>query len=222
MGAPMTLHPTIDADDAGHDLALLGVHVTGDLRGSLFEACVEQRFANPRDEHAELVYTFPLPWGAVLLEVEAELGGKRLVAAVAARVEADARYEEAIADGDAAVLLEVDDDGHVTANLGNLAPRETCTVRLRYAMTLSYEDHSLRLMLPTTIAPRYEGAAPSQNALPYQRQQHSAAASDPFDLALTLHGPLAKTRVSSPSHAVRCAQTAGSVDQGGVAAMVQE
>ena len=52
---------------AGEALMLKGARFEGSLRGTLFEANLEQRFANPFDRHVELVYTFPLPWAAVLL-----------------------------------------------------------------------------------------------------------------------------------------------------------
>ena len=67
---------------AGEALTLQGVRFTGTLRGTLFEAELEQRFANPFDRHVELVYTFPLPWMAVLLGVEVQIGDRRLSGAV--------------------------------------------------------------------------------------------------------------------------------------------
>ncbi|MDP4400333.1 VIT domain-containing protein, partial [Escherichia coli] len=85
------------------------------------------RFVNPGDEHLEVVYRFPLPWGAVLLGIEVELGGKRLTGAVVARAQAEADYEEALSQGDAAIMLEKNHDDSYCLNLGNLAPRERCT-----------------------------------------------------------------------------------------------
>ena len=54
----------------GQPVNLLGVKLSGDLRGLMFEASVEQRFCNPGDKNVEVVYSFPLPWGAVLLGVD--------------------------------------------------------------------------------------------------------------------------------------------------------
>jgi Ca-activated chloride channel family protein len=67
---------------AGEALTLQGVRFTGTLRGTLFEADLEQRFANPFERHVELVYSFPLPWAAVLLGVEVQIGERRLSGAV--------------------------------------------------------------------------------------------------------------------------------------------
>jgi len=118
---------------------LTGVRVTGDLRGLAFDAQVEQRFRNNTAEHLEVVYTLPLPHGAVLLGVEVVLGGKRLTGAVVEKRAAEAGYKEAIAHGDAAIMLERNRDLSYTLNLGNLAPSEDCVVTLRYAQTLREE-----------------------------------------------------------------------------------
>lgn len=79
----------------GQAVNLLGVRLSGDLRGLMFEACVEQRFCNPSDRNVEVVYRFPLPWGAVLLGVDVVLGDKHLTGAVVEKKQAEARYEEA-------------------------------------------------------------------------------------------------------------------------------
>ncbi|MEN9588962.1 MAG: hypothetical protein RLZZ481_748, partial [Pseudomonadota bacterium] len=50
----------------GAPLILKDVAITGELRGAMFEAHVRQTFSNPTKTHAEVVYSFPLPWGATL------------------------------------------------------------------------------------------------------------------------------------------------------------
>ena len=62
----------------GQPVMLSGVKLTGELRGLLFEASIEQRFYNPTRRNFEVVYTFPLPWGAVLLGIDVLLGDKQL------------------------------------------------------------------------------------------------------------------------------------------------
>lgn len=198
----------------GESVSLLGVKLSGDLRGLLFEATVEQRFANPYDHNVEVVYSFPLPWGAVLLGVEVVLGDKRLTGAVVEKTQAEARYEEALSDGNAAIMLEKNHDHSYSLNLGNLAAREHCTITLRYAQTLQFEHHGLRLLIPTVIAPRYGDAQRDGGLLPHQSPRHSLTADHPFALELALHGALAQARVASPSHPVSVAH--GHRDQASV------
>lgn len=90
----------------GTPLVLEAVTVAGDVAGVRFDAQVTQRFRNPGEKHVEVVYTFPLPWGAVLLGVEVELGDRRLTGRIVERNRAELAYEEAIADGDAAIMIE--------------------------------------------------------------------------------------------------------------------
>ena len=105
----------------GQSVVLLGVKLTGELRGLIFNARVEQRFCNSTDTNVEVVYTFPLPWGAVLLGVDVLLADKHLTGAVVEKKQAEASYEEAISEGNAAIMLEKNHDQSYCLNLGNLA-----------------------------------------------------------------------------------------------------
>lgn len=198
----------------GQEVSLLGVKVSGNLRGLMFEANVEQRFCNPGDKNVELVYSFPLPWGAVLLGVDVLLGEKHLTGAVIEKKQAEARYEEAISEGNAAIMLEKNHDHSYSLNLGNLAAREHCTITLRYAQTLQFEQRGLRLLIPTVIAPRYGDAQQEGGLMPHQAPSHNLTVDHPFELELRLHGALAQARVASPSHPVGVAH--GHSEQGGV------
>ena len=60
----------------GQEMVLQGVKASGRLAGALFELTVEQRYKNPTDKNLEVVYTFPLAWGAVLLGFAAWVFGQ--------------------------------------------------------------------------------------------------------------------------------------------------
>lgn len=190
----------------GQDVNLLGVRLSGDMRGLLFEASVEQRFCNPSDTNVEVVYSFPLPWGAVLLGVDVLLGDKHLKGAVTEKQQAQADYEEAVSEGNAAIMLEQNRDGSYSLNLGNLAAREHCTITLRYAQTLQFEQGGLRLLIPTVLAPRYGDAVRDGGLMPHQVPDYSLLAEYPFTLELHLHGGLAQARVACPSHPISVEQ----------------
>jgi len=186
----------------GRPVNLLAVKLSGDLRGLLFEASVEQHFCNPGDKNVEVIYSFPLPWGAVLLGVDVVMGDKHLTGAVVEKKQAEARYEEAISEGNAAIMLEKNNDHSYSLNLGNLAAREHCTITLRYAQTLQFEQRGLRLLIPTVIAPRYGDAQQDGGLLPHQAPSHSMLVDHAFALELRLHADLAQARVASPSHPI--------------------
>src|SRR3990172_1323034 len=139
----------------GKPMVLLGVAAQGHLDGLLFELEVEQRYRNPGESNIETVYTFPLPFGAVLLGLEFRLGTKTLDGVVVERKKAEADYEEAIEKGDTAIMLEQAGDGLYTVNLGNLMPGEEAVIRYSYAQLLCFEKGRVRLAIPTVIAPRF-------------------------------------------------------------------
>ncbi|TAH47911.1 MAG: VWA domain-containing protein [Betaproteobacteria bacterium] len=185
----------------GEALTLQGVRLEGLVRGTLFEVSLEQRFANPFDRHVELVYTFPLPWAAVLLGVDVRLGERSLSGTVVEKGQAEQGYEDAIAEGNTAILLEQNPDRSYTVNLGNLAPGEGCTIRLRYAQVLQFEQHGLRLVVPTVIAPRYGDPVADAGLKPHQVVKHNVLAEHPFELQVRIEGVLARARIGSPRHA---------------------
>ena len=197
----------------GDAVTLLGVTFSAHLRGVILEACVEQRFVNSTDHPLEVVYSFPLPWGAVLLGVDVVLGERSLTGAVVVKRQAEVRYEDALADGDAAIMLERNHDDCYSLNLGNLAAGERCAITLRYAQTLQFEQHSLRVLIPTVIAPRYGDAEQLGGLMPHQVPSHSLTVEHPFDLSVHLHGELSRSRVASPSHRIAVAVAQGDTEQ---------
>ena len=195
------LAPMLLSSRTGEPLILEGVNASGQLHDALLTMTIEQRYRNPGTKHIEAVYTFPLPWGAVLMAVEVDLGGKSLSGQVHARPQAEAKYESALSEGDAAILLERNRDGSHTLNLGNLAPDEQCCIRIRYAQSMTVEQGSVRLMLPTVIAPRY-GDPQSAGLQPQQVAKVDWLAEYPLEVTVDIFGSLATARVASPSHPI--------------------
>ncbi len=180
---------------------LQSVKAEGSVRGLLFELSVEQRYLNASDASVEAVYTFPVPWNAVLLGVECVLGDRTLQGTVVARAEGERIYESALEEGDAAVMVERAADGMYTINLGNLLPRERALLRFRYAQLLSFAQGQVRLVVPTVIAPRY-GDPRSAGFQPHQTPATDLCVTYPFSLSVAFHGEMAGADLGSPSHAV--------------------
>lgn len=194
-------NPAILKDLGGGEVALKGVTISGKLSGLLANIQVAQTYLNPQDRNIETVYTFPLPLGAVLLGLEVEIAGKNLVGKVVERLHAEQAYEDAVTDGNSAVMLEEAGPGLYTANLGNLMAHETAVIRYRYGLPLVWHGNRLRFLLPTTIAPRYgdPGAAGLQ---PHQIPTASLMANYPLNLSILLEGELAEATIACPSHPI--------------------
>lgn len=196
---------------SGQSMTLLGVTANGSVNGLLFDVTVEQRYRNPAATNVEVVYTFPLPSGAVLLELVVELGGKTLTGVVVEKKAAEARYEEAIEKGDTAIMLERAGDGLCTVNLGNLLAGETATIRYRYGQLLRFEHGSVRLAVPTVIAPRYGDPAAAAGLQPHQQPVNDLGVAYPFSLAIDLRGAVSRGRIVSPSHRIAVSTNANCV-----------
>lgn len=184
----------------GKPLILQGVKAQGQIEGRMLEMTLEQRYRNPLGINVEVVYTFPLPYQAVLLSLEVEINGETLTSVVKQREEARAEYEEALSEGNTGILVNVNPDRSYTLELGNLMPRETCLIRLRYVQVLQPAQGSLRMTLPVTLAPRYGDPVLQGRFEPHAVPQVDALVEYPFDIQLKVRGELAYAQVSSPSH----------------------
>ena len=180
---------------------LESVAVKGRLQGLCLELEVTQAFVNSSKRNIEAIYTFPLPFGAVLLDLTVKLGEKILTGSVIAKKQAERDYEDAITDGNSAIMLERADDGICTINVGNLLAGERAELRYRFSQLLNWQQDSLRVTLPTTMAPRY-GDPIKAGWQPHQVTEHSLLAEYPFSLALDIEQPLSSALLECPSHEV--------------------
>lgn len=198
-------------DSAGQRIALQGVSVRGRLTETLASIEVEQRYSNPQQHNIEAVYTFPLPMGAVLLDMTVEIADQKLLGQVVEKKAAEQRYEEAITDGNSAVMVQALGNGLYSMNVGNLLAGESAVIRYRYALTLSWQGEQLRLTIPTTIAPRY-GDAAATGLEPWQVPTSSLMAEYPFALTVSIEGKLADTEIGAPTHPLGITRTEYGLD----------
>lgn len=182
----------------GERVALSEVNVSAVLQDLLAEISVCQTYRNDESVNIEAVYTFPLPLDAVLLDLDVDIGGRVFRGAVVEKAAAEGAYEDAMQAGDAAVMLEELEPGLYTMNVGNLLPGESAKITFRYAMLYRWSGDRLRLLLPTTVAPRY-GDSPHQVQ---QASEHSLTVENEFSLSLEVLGVLRDAQFVCPSHAV--------------------
>ena len=192
----------------GTRIALTSVHVEGRLDGLTAEMAITQHYRNDSGDTLEIVYTFPLALGAVLLGMKVSLGGRLLYASIAGKREAWKRYEEAMDGGNAPLLVEQASPGLYTVNLGNINPSEDVSVELRYAQLLHCDNGSLRLTVPTVTAERYGDEHETGGLSAHESVASSIMAEYPLTVRILLDAPLAKADVHCPSHACSFENTA--------------
>ena len=196
-----TIHTATLEAAHGEAATLENVEIHAGIDDLMTIVNVRQRYCNHGRKHIEAVHAFPLPLEGVLLDFQVELGDRRLSGAVVERSAAARRYEDAITDGDAAVLLEQPQPGLCTASVGNLAPGETATVRFRYGLLLRWNADRVGLVIPTTIAPRY-GDPASGGLAPHQEPVYGVDAERSFRVTVAVRGVLRQASWASPSHDV--------------------
>jgi len=180
-------------------VALQSVNVEAVIENLLCEITVRQVYRNLEKINIEAIYTFPLPLSAVLLDMTIKTKTRKLKGIVVEKTEAEDRYENAITDGDTAIMLEQSEPGLYTMNVGNLQPEDEIEISITYAELFKWQDDSLRFFLPTTIAPRY-GDPESVGLQPHQTPEYDLMHDNAFKIIVTILGELSDASFKSPSH----------------------
>ncbi len=142
-------------------LPLAGVAISARVAERVATVTVTERFHNPYTEALEATYVFPLGGGCAVSDFELRVGGRVLQGRVQERGEARREYQQAIAEGKRAALLEQERDDVFTVQVGNLPPGEEVEVRVTYSERLPFfEDGATELRLPLVVAPRYIPGTP--------------------------------------------------------------
>lgn len=167
-----------------------------------------QSFRNDSAEDIEAVFTFPIPMDAVFLSLAATLGERELEGRIIEKQAANVSYEQAILEGDSAVLVERTQDGMLTANIGNLKPGETIALRLSFAQWLLFNGNEVRFRMPTTIAPRYGHPTMEEREMPVT----DLLVEYRFAARIRVRGLLADAELDSPTHLLTIARSDSGVD----------
>src|SRR5262245_10255866 len=131
------------------EIPLEGVRIDARLAGLCSEVKVTQRYTNKESVDVEAVYVFPLEEGSAVCGFEAKVGDRVIRGRVEEREKAFEIYDDAMAAGNGAFLLDQERPNVFTASVGNLRPKETVEITITYVALLTYEGPSVRLMIPT-------------------------------------------------------------------------
>ncbi len=136
-------------------LPLRALHIETHIVGLDAVVHLRQRFANPTGHVVETTYVFPLPARAAVTEFAATLGGHRIVGLLRERQVAREIYDDAVAAGHRAGIVEEERPEVFTARVGNLGPNEEATVELVLVHRLAVSDGEATFRFPLVVAPRY-------------------------------------------------------------------
>jgi len=186
---------------------LMGVRLEGRIVGRAAGFTLYQRFRNVETEPVEAVYRFPLPESAALCGFKAHVADRVITGSVEERDRAFELYDDVLQNGDGGYLLDQERPNVFTLSVGNLNPGQELVVILDYALLLNMEGPRIRLLVPTTIAPRYIPAhMPEQGGIPEAERVNPPFADHvPWGLSMSLriYGIKKPAAISSPSHPVQ-------------------
>ena len=140
-------------------VALQGVRIRAHVAGFAQKTTIEQTFANLEKKPIEAIYNFPLPANAAVCAFEIITDDRILTGQIDEAETAAENYQAAIEEGHGAFMATQVRPDVFTVNVGNLKPGQQVTVSITYIAKLERHEKSMRMAIPTTIAPRYVTAS---------------------------------------------------------------
>jgi Ca-activated chloride channel family protein len=186
-------------------IPLQGIRLEACLTGLGSEVTVTQRYTNLEAVDVEAVYVFPLEEGAAVCGFTARVGDRLICGRVEEREKAFEVYDDAMAAGHGAFLLDQERPNIFTVSVGNLRPQQTIEIAITYVTLLTFEGAAVRLLIPTTVSPRYVPAGPPEVGQPDGEHVNPPAQETvPYGLTLSVEiRDTNMTQIESPSHAIR-------------------
>jgi len=139
----------------GSPVPLVGISVEAQVKDFCTRVVVTQRYRNDESQPIEAVYVFPIDEGAAVCGFEALIDDVLVVGEVQEREKAFEKYDDAIAAGHGAYLLDQDRPDVFTASIGNVAAGKEVSVRITYVAEIRLDGEDRCFVLPTTVSPRY-------------------------------------------------------------------
>ncbi len=166
-GADDVLYSRLQAvgeDGVIGDLPLEHTSVEIAVTGNLQRAVVRQVYGNPFTSPIEAVYVFPLPDEGAVDRMNMYIGDRLITGRIYERDLARTIYEEAIASGQTASLLEQERPNIFTQSVGNILPGDSITIEISYVAPVSYDDGHYELSFPMVVGPRFIPGIPAGHA----------------------------------------------------------
>ena len=118
---------------------LRNVSVEGTVRGYTASVLSTLEYENDEEVPIEAVFTFPLDASSTVVDFSAVIQDRKIVGRVEEKQKAQETYDDAIASGHSAFLMESEREDVFTITVGNLPPREKAAVSLTFVMELPIE-----------------------------------------------------------------------------------
>ena len=181
-------------------------HINVTVENSIAMIEIQQTFLNETDEVVEATYMFPTDPDehTVVSRVMFALGDKTVEGKVIEKQKAHEKYEDALASGNAAVMVEESDKDKdlLKMSIGGIQPAQEVNVRIQLLKHLEIEAGAYCLRVPTSYFIKFGNAAeggPQVNiGVPISKVEPPKTAEYSFRIEINTQHPI--TYVSAPSH----------------------
>lgn len=142
------------------NLPLEALDVRAHITGLVGRVVLTAGFVNTHDTALEATYVFPLPDRAAVTGMKMTAGDRTVEADLQERAQARQTYDDAIAAGRRASIVEEERPDVFTMRVGNIPQGERVSVELTLVGPLVFEDGAATFRFPLVVAPRYVPGSP--------------------------------------------------------------
>lgn len=190
----------------GRSLPLVSAKLRVVAGGGLARIVLEQTFENTYDDTLRVTYKMPLPVDGAVSGYSFVIGQRVITGKIDRKETARDRFEQAIAQGKTAALLEQDKADVFTQEIGNIPPRRTLVAEITIDQRLAWTaEGEWELRFPTVIGPRYLGAhlTPAERRASHVELADAGGVRGRVHLEVRIADAILEGRqAESPSHAI--------------------
>ncbi|CAG9313321.1 unnamed protein product [Blepharisma stoltei] len=138
-----------------HPISLKHLELRSTVRNSLCKMELFQVYKNIETQPIECEYVFPVENDAVITAMRIHLpDGTILEASIEEETKAQEMYQDAISEGNTAVMTKSDTPDKMVVNVGNIAPGAEIRIEFKFTTPISTELDFWKLYIPTTLTPK--------------------------------------------------------------------
>ncbi len=181
------------------------------VSGGIVATEVTQEFKNETGDPLEAVYVYPLPSEGTVTGMVMQVGDRIIQSIVREKQEAREIYEEAVASGKRAALVEQQRPNIFTNSVANIMPGDTLLVKLTLMHTADYREGVYSVTFPLVVGPRYlpfNIPVPDANEITPPLLHPRYESGHRVQISASVEG-LPVERIDSSTHAIHVAQASG-------------
>ena len=174
------------------ELTLKKIKIAGNVIGKFGTFEIEQVYKNELNEILEVGYTFPIADSATVVGFEIDVGDKILKGVCKENETAKREYQNALADGDSAYMMEQKTDNVFKISVGKIDVAEEVRVKICYIDKFEVVDNIIQIFIPTLVTPKYNSNL--VNDIKYNKVSYT------IDFNIDISKALNIKEINSPSH----------------------